>query len=169
MNEVDWSNNPEWAIGVGYSHKHGDWQWFDHGHYMHHKGGVKCPFNTSFCMDDLVGMQLTCVTPKSEYLPQVGTVCELANYDQDYIEVEILFIGNVYCIVKDEAGSEQHYYLSSVKFRPKTSGKDQFADAVKKYLSKMYPEKSVPAFTIFMDIYDGMVDGSLPIPKGAKK
>ena len=74
MNDIDWDYKPEWAIGIGYSHQHGDWQWFDHGHYMTYKGGVRFPFNTSFCMDDLVAIQLVCDKQKSEYLPQVGTV-----------------------------------------------------------------------------------------------
>ena len=45
------------------------------------------------------------------------------------------------------------------------SDRDEFARLCKEYLNKMYPEKCVPAFGIFRDIYNGLISGVIPIPE----
>lgn len=57
-NVIKWSDKPSWAVGIGYSHKHGDWLWFNDSHYMHVRGGAKTPFTTNFTIDDMVGIQM---------------------------------------------------------------------------------------------------------------
>ena len=122
-------------------------------------------------------------------VPPVGTICILDD-DTEFLSAQtgevtikkegekVIVVGhvkrvdnNATCITLQAINDTTCGFvtLNPDFVKPYNLDKDQFADAVKKYLSKMYPEKSVPAFIYFMDIYDGMMDGSLPIPKGAKK
>ena len=98
-------------------------------------------------------------------LPPVGTVCELSNCGRDYEEVEILFTSNTYCIVKYEQCREQHYYWSSIKFRPIKPDKEKWIEkAVNIYFSRT-PCDKLDRFGL---LYDALISGELPIPRGDK-
>lgn len=61
-------------------------------------------------------------------LPPAGTECEVSNCGNDYIWCKIKFMGNQLCVVDHKTHSEQHYHLSSVKFRPTQSERDRVID-----------------------------------------
>ena len=184
MNDIDWENQPDWAIGIGYSRKHGSWQWFDHGHYMHHKGGVKFPFNTSFCMDDLADIQLTCDKQTKQHddgrnnegLPPVGTVCEYATDGSNiWFECEIINTEKpvIYCPhLIDEDDNGLQFVTRKLRFRPIKSDKEMW---VGKAFQKL-PENEVATFEwnahaerVIESIYDALMSGELDLPKGLKK
>ena len=187
MNEVDWSKKPEWAIGIGYSHKHGDWQWFDHGHYMHYKGGVKFPFNSSFDMNDLVGVKLTCdkrTKINNENLPPVGSIRQMF-MDGHLVGDQVLIMGYfddlVWVTVQNwyddgsYSGINQTFNINNIEFRPIKSDKEKWVDQAVEILSNEYTRAtdSVKNRGYFegsaVVIYDTLISGELPIPKGVKR
>lgn len=56
--------------------------------------------------------------------PPEGTECEVSNCGNKYEWCKILFMGNQLCVVNHKSHSEQHYHLSSVKFRPVPSERE---------------------------------------------
>ena len=163
--KINWDEKPEWAIGIGYSQKHGDWQWFDHSHYMYYRGGVKFPFNTSFCMDDLVDVQLVCDKTEwnGEGLPPVGTVCEgwLGN---GWYECEVL--------AHKELGTAcyfpefEYYSLKWIeRFRPIKSDREKWIENTMESFNKT---NGISIKCAIEHIYDAIASGELPIPKQEK-
>ena len=193
MNDVDWTTAPEWAIGVGYSHKHGDWLWFDHGHYMDCRGGVTLPFNTSFTMDEMVGIQLTCDKQmkhnvewngESEDLPPVGTECQMF-MDGHLIGDQVLIMGYfdvlVWVTVQNwyddgsYSGVHQTFSTSNVKFQSIRSDKEKLIDELCSYLEPKITDVnldldcSAAIRTTIELICEALISGELPLPKGVKK
>ena len=168
MSDINWSEKPEWAdvwlesfssyANSGWRKDSGNYWVSDDHHYWTKDHEVDGYYKIHY-------------PPKTkpewngEGLPPVGVVCELSNCGQDYYEAEILFMGSVYCIVKHEHNSEQHYYLSSLKFRPIKPDKEKWIEkAVNIYFSRISCDK----LDRFGVLYDALISGELPIPRGDK-
>ncbi|MCP4991371.1 MAG: hypothetical protein GY928_36550 [Colwellia sp.] len=52
-----------------------------------------------------------------EGLPPAGTECEISSCGNDWMDCVVKFVGTDLCVV-NHGNWEQHYHLSSVKFRP---------------------------------------------------
>ena len=62
-------------------------------------------------------------------LPRVGTVCEISNCGQDFVRIKILYMGKTICLGRlPYKIDEQHFHLSSVKFRPLKTEKEKFVE-----------------------------------------
>ena len=68
--------------------------------------------------------------------PPAGTECEVSNCGQDYAWCKIKYMGSSLCVVDHKSHSEQHYHLSSVKFRPIQSSRDKLIDKCTAILAK---------------------------------
>jgi hypothetical protein len=66
-------------------------------------------------------------------LPPAGTICEIAHKAQGKFGwCKIRFMGDRLCVVDLKSHSEQHYYLSSVDFRPPKSERERAIEAALK-------------------------------------
>lgn len=64
-------------------------------------------------------------------LPPVGTECEISNCGDEWEKVKILFMGKTICIADWSYKQEQHFHLSSVKFRPLRTEREPAIDEIK--------------------------------------
>lgn len=76
-------------------------------------------------------------------LPPVGTECEISNCGEKWEKVKILFMGKTICIADWCYKHEQHFHLSSVKFRPLKSERERAIDEMVSVI------KSVPEYNDF--------------------
>ncbi len=87
-------------------------------------------------------------------LPPVGVECEVSNCGNDYIWCKVVFMGSSLCVVNHKTHNEQHYHLSSVKFRPldwnKNNERNEFIDECVR-VTALIDGQAVIAFG---DLYD---------------
>lgn len=74
MNEFDWKDAPQWAMGVGYSLDHKEWQWFDNYHYMSTHGEKVYSFNNRNTMNNMVNILYKPTVPDWENKPDWADV-----------------------------------------------------------------------------------------------
>ncbi len=63
-----------------------------------------------------------------EGLPPVGTECEVSNCGNPFEFCEIKYMGDKVCVVGYDVYGDQHYHLSSVKFRPIRTEEEKLID-----------------------------------------
>lgn len=62
-------------------------------------------------------------------LPPVGVECEVSAWGNSYEWCKINYMGKQRCIVEHKTQKEQHYHLTSVKFRPTKTEREKFVEA----------------------------------------
>ncbi len=79
-----------------------------------------------------------------EGLPPAGTECEISSCGNDWMDCVVKFVGTDLCVV-NHGNWEQHYHLSSVKFRPLETPEQ-----------KKEREELEAAYDLYCDFADGM-------------
>ena len=85
------------------------------------------------------------------YTPQVGEECEISNCGNPYIWCKIEYMGKDLCVVSHEIHKEQHYHLSSAKFRKLKTKRDICMDAIKEGLHQSVWEAQIGYYGFAVD------------------
>ncbi len=121
---INWNEAPDWATCVARA----DWVdkvvWCGCVAYQYYGD----TYERAICENNT----FTLIEKRPEpaaWMPEVGQKCEISNCGSDYEVAKVLFMGDYLCIVNHSCVAEQHYHLSSVKFRPLKTEAEKKRDA----------------------------------------
>ena len=163
---INWNEKPDWAIGHAVVKANNSEVWFNDKQYQYLGNDCVTPFTLGWNRSALINEQYPPET-KSEWngeeLPPMDTVCEVLNINTWHL-TKIIGYDNGLPVFKVDWSDKYCYACGEdFKFRPIKSDKEKWVEQLCKTLS------IVPNGSDWLDaIYDALISGELPIPKGIK-
>lgn len=161
MSKVEWIDAPDWATAYGNHKQFPDiYYWLSDEGYMPTHDSACLPYAQTYNHSE---DQFTIIeyrqsptfkhevnTPlpettwsklvwDGEGLPPVGTECELYNCGQCHVG-EIVYISDVYTIMKIDGQGEQHFHSSGLQFKRLKTEYDKTVDMICSVLSNSYAD-----------------------------
>ena len=166
---IDWKNKPDWAIGhaiITYNQNDTSGVWFNEREYQYTDSHHRFLFGQNRERGDLSNEQYPPETKpewNGEGLPPVGTVCK-GMRKGEWLTCEILKWKTNDSGMKVAAcdfGDRGLWWADD--FCPIKSDKEKWVEQLIKVVEKANPECDI---TFSQAIYDALISGELPIPKG---